>query len=89
MISQSTNSLCQGVVFGRTYHPRQCIEANLFMIAKFTGLLCLAANVAVDAGEPALLETFGRAIFGLVPERRWEGYPLFIDGEGLECVFQI
>ena len=87
MVSQSTNSLCQGGMLGQAYHPRQCIETNLFMIAKFTGLLCLAAYVAVDTGEPALLETFGRAIFGLVPERRWEGYPLFVDSEGLKCVF--
>lgn len=87
LVSQSRNSFCQGAVFGRAYHPRKCIEANLLVIAKFTRLFCLAANVAVDAGEPALLETFGGPIFGIVPERRWEGYPLFVDGEGLECVF--
>jgi hypothetical protein len=49
----------------------------------------LAADVAVDAGKPALLQIFGRTFSGLVPEGRREGYSFFVDGEGLEGIVQI
>lgn len=59
------------------------------MVTKGTRILCLAADVAVDAGKPALLQIFGGSVSGLVPEGRREGYSFFVDGEGLEGIVQI
>ena len=49
----------------------------------------MATDVTVNARKPALLQIFGRTISGPVPEGRREGYPFFIDGEGLKGIIQL
>lgn len=74
---------------GRAYHPRKCVVTDLFVFSRGIRALYLAADVAVDAGKPALLQVFGRTISSRVPECRREGYSFFVDGEGLESIVQI
>lgn len=70
----------------RAYHPRKCVVADLFIVTQGTRILCLAADIAVHAGKPALLQIFGGTISGLVPEGRRESYSFFVDGERLEGI---
>jgi hypothetical protein len=74
---------------GGAYHPRKCVVADLFKVAGGTRILGLAADVAVHAGKPALLQIFSRTVGSLVPESRKESYSLFVDGERLEGIVYI
>ena len=47
-------------------------------------------HVAMHAGKPALFQFLQEGRFGgLFPECRNEGFALFVQGQGLECVFYI
>ena len=73
----------------KAYHPRKCVVTNLSKVTRGRRIRCLAADIAVDAWKPALLQIFDRTVSGLVPEGRREGYSFFVDGEGLEGIVQI
>jgi hypothetical protein len=49
-------------------------------------ILSLAADVAVDAGKPALLQIFRRTVSSLVPQGRREGQSFLVNSEGLKSI---
>jgi hypothetical protein len=62
---------------------------DLFKVNRGMRIVSLAADIAVDAGKPALLQIFRRTVRRLAPQGRREGQSFFVNGESLESIVYI
>jgi hypothetical protein len=59
------------------------------VISRARRIICLATNIAVDAGKPTLLYVLRWSPCGLVPQGGGESYSSLVNSETLESIVHI